>query len=1152
MPGPVAPAGPPTREKRGELHGGALTDEALDSSRSVLGTTRFGDTRGLQQFYTPAAAASLVKQAIDPQGRLPVLDPTAGNGALLQPWPREQRFGVEIDRDQAKAGDYHAIAGDLQRVFPMLRKLGIAFPRVAANPPFGLGWKDGAGKAENSTVAVWRMSLALLAPDGVGAFIAGRERFRRELLCREDARGVFATVECPDLFDGVELRCVIAFFVRAGARAEDGGVLAELQASRAELAEPALAHEVTAAMRATGVHYSPAFPSAQAGPTGPWRLVAEELARRRRADARERPAYAVELRAGDRLSIRPGPYSRLALAKAKRLKLVAGLHNQPVGHFALNALDWRLLGELEETCDLSIAPAVREAVARVAGQAERELVPLYEVRPQMRLGYLTDLDSILCTKADPERGFKAGTRYPLRTDSRINVKTGEKVTRNKDGEPVVRKYEEEAKVLVIAIAEHELSESAKDVEYLLEHFEVPDPGDIATRFPAEVARQRGLLDEIAAEGRARSGSPGFAWKRFQREDLARALAKTARGGGFVLSWEQGGGKTLGAAGYAAGAVKNGAREQVLFIVPQDLIPQYRQDVGEKLGVELLPIRTPAEARRVAQRLRSGGEGWFITHYEALSLLGSKNEPLPPRDIRATGADGGRVVLHSSEFCPACRASREEGWQRESPYVCAAVHVDEATGRTRSCGYVHKRLRVKSAAHHLAHAFKDGVICIDEGTLIKGDDSQRSKAIRGLRARNKLLATGTPISNYVNQIFWLLWWCLGDSSLRFPYSYAGGLAAFESDFCVIEHTYGRKGSQTAHRREKRRVLPQITNVSRFWRLQSAAMIRRRKRDFGEPIVPCTLTTVRAPMGVAQRALYEHWLSKATFARFFAWKYPRHPLVEAGQIERFAAACGQLQKLEYATTAPEAATDRDWPGLEGFCHSNWTPKSLKALELVIEHARAGEKVLVGSCLIETGRWLCERLVEAGVRAGHIVEERAGRAQTVSPRKRAALMRDFRHGSLQALLCGIPAIRLGHNLDTASVVVVDGLVFSYEMFDQFIARAHRLSSRKPVTVYVMLTKGSLDEEKWALLTAKAAAADLALDGQLIDEREQPISLEKVLKELQAKGVPLTGEEVSETELYAAWHARANVLALPARAPAVMPQGPVEAIEQLELFAA
>ncbi|HTB50451.1 MAG TPA: SNF2-related protein, partial [Solirubrobacteraceae bacterium] len=563
----------------------------------------------------------------------------------------------------------------------------------------------------------------------------------------------------------------------------------------------------------------------------------------------------------------------------------------------------------------------------------------------------------------------------------------------------------------------------EDITYLLEHFEIPNPGDIATRFPNEVEHQRQILEEIAGA----SPDTDFAWKRFQREDLARALTKTKDGGGFILSWEQGGGKTLGAAGYALGAVRNGARNQVLFIVPQDLIPQYRLDISEKLGIEVEHISTPAHARAVARHLRDGGEGWYIVHYEVLSLLGVKNEPLPPATFKTVGAEQQRVVLDSSEFCPSCHASHDDGWQKESPHVCSALQLDEITGRTRSCGYVHKRLRVKSAAHHLAHAFADGVICIDEGTLIKGDSSQRSKAIRGLRARNRLLATGTPISNYVNQVFWLMWWCLGDSSLCFPYSYDGGLAAFEADFCVIEYTYGRRGSATQHRREKRKVLPQITNVSRFWRLSAGAMIRRRKRDFGEPIVPCTLRTVRAPMGVAQRSLYELWLSKERFARFFTWKYPDHALVQSGMIERFAAGCGQLTKLEYATTAPEAATDRDWPGLAGVEHSNWTPKNLKALEVILEHVRAGEKILVGSDLIETGRWLCDRLLEKGVKAGHIVEERDGKAATVSPKKRARAMRDFRHGGLQVLLCGIPAIRLGHNLDTASVVIVDGLVFS-----------------------------------------------------------------------------------------------------------------------------
>jgi len=101
-------------------------------------------------------------------------------------------------------------------------------------------------------------------------------------------------------------------------------------------------------------------------------------------------------------------------------------------------------------------------------------------------------------------------------------------------------------------------------------------------------------------------------------------------------------------------------------------------------------------------------------------------------------------------------------------------------------------------------------------------------------------------------------------------------------------------------------------------------------------------------------------------------------------------------------------------------------------------------------------------------------------------------------------------------------------------------------------MLTKGSLDEKKWALLSAKAAAADLALDGQLMDEREEPISLEQVLKDLQAQGVPLTGEEITEAELRAAWQATVNVVPFVPRPRPVEPVKPLGETVQLELFAA
>ena len=53
-------------------------------------------------------------------------------------------------------------------------------------------------------------------------------------------------------------------------------------------------------------------------------------------------------------------------------------------------------------------------------------------------------------------------------------------------------------------------------------------------------------------------------------------------------------------------------------------------------------------------------------------------------------------------------------------------------------------------------------------------------------------------------------------------------------------------------------------------------------------------------------------------------------------------------------------------------------------------------------------------------------------------------------------------------------------------------------------------------------------------MDEREEPISLEQVLKELQAKGVQLTGEEIAEAELRAAWDTTSNVILVPAASSA------------------
>ncbi|MDQ3770066.1 MAG: hypothetical protein M3370_11415, partial [Actinomycetota bacterium] len=315
-------------------------------------------------------------------------------------------------------------------------------------------------------------------------------------------------------------------------------------------------------------------------------------------------------------------------------------------------------------------------------------------------------------------------------------------------------------------------------------------------------------------------------------------------------------------------------------------------------------------------------------------------------------------------------------------------------------------------------------------------------------------------------------------------------------------------------QRRKVLPEVTNLSVLWRLLSGGMVRRRMEDTGEDLVELRYHPTRVPFGQRQLALHERWLKD--FERFFVETHPDSPLVKAGVVHLFCAAVGQLPKLEYAATLPQADPDLDWTGLEA---SNYTPKTLKALELCLERVRAGDKVLIGSCLVETGRFLAQRLCERGVRAVHIVEERQGRAQTKNPAKRADAVAAFIDGDAQVLCAGVQAVKLGHNLDTASSVILTGLPWSFEALDQFIKRVRRLTSRRPVSVYPLLTRGSLDERKWDLLDKKGAASDVALDGQLMARAEEQVDWNRVLREMRAAGVSASGDELDERDLQALW---------------------------------
>ena len=454
---------PKTVEKHGSLFGGALTDEVLDSSRRVLspGRPNVSGTVGLQQWFSPPEAADLISAVM--QGAYTslaaVLDPTAGAGSLLAPFVPESRFGIEIDADHVPQSDdgpdhhasYRAIRGDAQQVVPMLRAAGVRFPAVVLNPPFGLGWRDalhartgsGNSKEINSTVLAYLWALDLLKESGQGAMICGTTRLATHILSRPEARGVYAVVDVQGpLFDGVDLPTSIAFFVPPdNLRAEHGGggprgvQPVRLSATREDL--PGLSDRIKET-RNVRAGYVSTFASREETT----RLVSGFVAVKKEHEKRVREArskkqatnFDLDL-ASNKVSISMSAYTRLALANSGNERGVQLLAHSPVSYFAQNKRSWRQLVTLEAEGLLSISPALRAAAEKVVEAAEDSATPLFPLRPQMRLGWLPELDKISCKLGDARLGFVAGETYPLSTRSKVASETQERIVENRRGRP---------------------------------------------------------------------------------------------------------------------------------------------------------------------------------------------------------------------------------------------------------------------------------------------------------------------------------------------------------------------------------------------------------------------------------------------------------------------------------------------------------------------------------------------------------------------------------------------------------------------------------------------------------------------------------------------------------------------------------------------
>ena len=553
-------------------------------------------------------------------------------------------------------------------------------------------------------------------------------------------------------------------------------------------------------------------------------------------------------------------------------------------------------------------------------------------------------------------------------------------------------------------------------------------------------------------------------KPFQIEDLARAALQD----GAIIAWEPGMGKSLAA---IAWPLAKKAR-RILIVAPTSLHHQMSLSAARFFNVCLHPLRNKEDFYR--QRLETpppanGPPRFHITSYQALGL----NEADEWHD-----EFGHKGQLRPNKLLVARRKlwCREHGVRYDSS--CGLSIGTERAGIT--CAWTPTLARIIAA-----HESFDCVV-VDEGTRLQATESRIGASVRLLNPRYRLVLTGTPIKNRLESIFWLCAWAAGNTG-RWPYAPTEKAREHFADTFLQRERFLTKEREAEKRGQKRSIVKRsnrICSVHRLWKTLAPIIIRRRKADCGEDIPHKTVTPIIVSPGSAQLAVYRYHLQHPPLRGKKPGSKPAHRRNQVGmQITnlRLAALCPSAPNLAEAKTAGDGPA-RSW--------TEWTPKLAATLQIIRECLANGKQVIVGSPFREFSQCLQDKLSEAEVASVLLDGD-------TPPEERGLLANEFKKGKHAVLVAGLRAMGEGHSFENCAHLILPGLSYAYDENEQFIHRVWRLSSPGPVSIYPILTEGTIDQNLHEIFTEKADSSNLAIDGRLFTEPEQDVDLEWLLNE-------------------------------------------------------
>jgi len=339
-----------------------------------------------------------------------------------------------------------------------------------------------------------------------------------------------------------------------------------------------------------------------------------------------------------------------------------------------------------------------------------------------------------------------------------------------------------------------------------------------------------------------------------------------------------------------------------------------------------------------------------------------------------------------------------------------------------------------------------LVILDEAQAIKNSQTRRHKAVQTLKGRFYLALSGTPIENNVMELH--------------------SLMNFINPGLLGSAHYFTKNFAAAIEQDQR-----SARANKLKKMISPFILRRQKSEVLQELPPKTEITHWIDLEEEERAYYEAVREKSLES------LSELDLKKGGRIEVLA----EIMRLRRLCCHPQLVLS----------HSKIYGSKIKELEnLLDELSSSHHRVLIYSQFVDFLRLIKETLERKNISYQYL----DGSTPLSERRKRVDA---FQSGEGMVFLISLKAGGTGLNLTAADYVIHLDPWWNPAVEDQASDRAHRIGQQRPVTVYRLVTKDTIEEKILRLHANKRELIDNLLAGTNNPAKISSQDLYQLLKE-------------------------------------------------------